>query len=95
MQERLVADGKVIYEAEVSAGIDRALTLLSEVAGLEYARFVQLVTEYDPQSLFRSSSLEKFAVPEKAESLFCYAVRRVCMSAADISEIRAASASAW
>jgi transcriptional regulator GlxA family with amidase domain len=72
VHERVVTDGKVMTGAGVSAGIDMALTLLSEVAGAEHAQFVQLMTEYDPQPPYRSGSLESApaAVREKAESLF-------------------------
>lgn len=67
-----MTDGKVMTGAGVSAGIDMALTLLSEVAGKDHARFVQLVTEYDPQPPFNSGSLATApdAVREKARSLF-------------------------
>ena len=72
LDERVVTDGKVMTGAGVSAGIDMALTLLSEVAGKDHARFVQLVTEYDPQPPFNSGSLATApdAVREKAQSLF-------------------------
>ena len=72
VDERVVTDGKIMTGAGVSAGIDMALTLLSEVAGEDHARFVQLMTEYDPQPPFNSGSLATApdAVREKAQSLF-------------------------
>jgi transcriptional regulator GlxA family with amidase domain len=72
VDERVVTDVKIMTGAGVSAGIDMALTLLSEVAGEDHARFVQLMTEYDPQPPFNSGSMATApdAVREKAQSLF-------------------------
>ncbi|WP_410638737.1 DJ-1/PfpI family protein [Amycolatopsis sp. lyj-346] len=50
--ERYVRVGKVITAAGVSAGIDMALFLASELAGEEVARAVQLAVEYDPRPPF-------------------------------------------
>ena len=70
-EERVVTDGKIMTGAGVSAGIDMGLTLLAEVAGVEHAQFVQLMTEYDPQPPFSAGSLKTApdAVREKAEAL--------------------------
>ena len=70
--ERVVTDGKIMTGAGVSAGIDMALTLLAEVAGDDHARFVQLMTEYDPQPPFDSGSLAKApdAIRDRALALF-------------------------
>ena len=72
VDERVVTDGKIMTGAGVSAGIDMALTLLSEVSGEDHAQFVQLMTEYDPQPRFDAGSLDKTpdAVRERAEGLF-------------------------
>tara|TARA_B100000676_G_scaffold258707_1_gene267271 strand:- start:19 stop:606 length:588 start_codon:yes stop_codon:yes gene_type:complete len=72
VDERVVTDGKIMTGAGVSAGIDMALTLLSEVSGEDHAQFVQLMTEYDPQPRFDAGSLDKApdAVRERAEGLF-------------------------
>ncbi|WP_214318498.1 DJ-1/PfpI family protein [Nonomuraea sediminis] len=51
-KERVVAQGKIVTAAGVSAGIDMALTLLATAAGEEKARAVQLAIEYDPQPPF-------------------------------------------
>ena len=72
VDERVVTDGKTMTGAGASAGIDMALTLLSEVAGEDHARLVQLMTEHDPQLPFNSGSpaTAPDAVREKAQSLF-------------------------
>ena len=59
VEERVVKDGKFMTGAGVSAGIDMALTLLAEISGEEHAKFVQLMTEYDPEPPFDSGSLKK------------------------------------
>lgn len=46
--ERVVRDGKYATAAGVSAGIDLALTLAVELAGLDVAAAIQLGIEYDP-----------------------------------------------
>ena len=48
-EERVVVRGKVITGAGVSAGIDMALRLAIELAGVEVAQAIQLGLEYDPQ----------------------------------------------
>lgn len=57
--ERVVIDGKYVTAAGVSSGIDMGLTLLGRIAGDEYARTVQLLTEYDPQPPYDNGSPEK------------------------------------
>jgi transcriptional regulator GlxA family with amidase domain len=47
--ERVVFDGKMVTAAGVSAGIDMALTLVTEIAGEQVAQAIQLGIEYDPQ----------------------------------------------
>ncbi|GHF92969.1 MULTISPECIES: DJ-1/PfpI family protein [Amycolatopsis] len=73
--ERYVRVGKVITAAGVSAGIDLALFLASELAGDEVARAVQLAVEYDPQPPFdagdaatASPQLKELALRLLAES---------------------------
>ncbi|MHA6804093.1 DJ-1/PfpI family protein [Salinifilum ghardaiensis] len=46
--ERVVADGKYLTAAGVSAGIDMALTLAGRLAGDAAAQRIQLGIEYDP-----------------------------------------------
>ncbi len=54
--ERVVFDGKVVTAAGVSAGIDLALTLVTELQGAETAQAIQLGIEYDPQPPHDSGS---------------------------------------
>ena len=56
VSRRVVHEGKVMTAAGVSAGIDMALLLASEIAGEEIARAIQLGIEYDPQPPFDSGS---------------------------------------
>jgi len=49
VSDRVVFDGKYVTGAGVSAGIDMALTLVTEIYGPELAQAVQLGIEYDPQ----------------------------------------------
>jgi putative intracellular protease/amidase len=60
---RVVRQGKVVTSAGVSSGIDMALTLAGMIAGDDYAKAVQLMTEYDPQPPYDAGSVEK-AGPE-------------------------------
>ncbi|MEU6295621.1 DJ-1/PfpI family protein [Streptomyces erythrochromogenes] len=57
--ERVVFDGKYVTAAGVSSGIDMGLTLLGRIAGDDFARAVQLMTEYDPQPPYDAGSPEK------------------------------------
>lgn len=45
---RWVVDGKVVTAAGVSAGIDMALWLVGQLAGVEHARWTQRAIQYDP-----------------------------------------------
>jgi cyclohexyl-isocyanide hydratase len=47
-EERVTRDGKYASAAGVSAGIDLALSLVMELAGVEVAQAIQLSIEYDP-----------------------------------------------
>lgn len=64
--ERVVVDGKVVTAAGVSAGIDMALRLATELAGAEVAQAIQLGMEYDPEPPHDSGTPEK-AAPEVLE----------------------------
>lgn len=57
--ERVVKEGKIFTAAGVSAGIDLALTMVSEMEGPERAQMIQLAIEYDPQPPFDSGHLSK------------------------------------
>jgi len=56
---RIVAQGKVVTAAGVSAGIDMALWLAAQIAGDEVAKAIQLGIEYDPQPPFDAGSTAK------------------------------------
>jgi cyclohexyl-isocyanide hydratase len=49
---RVVRDGNVITGGGVTAGIDMALTVMAEIAGVDHAQTVQLALEYDPMPPF-------------------------------------------
>lgn len=57
--ERIVHSGKIVTAAGVSAGIDLALWLASEIAGLEQAEAIQLIIEYDPHPPFDAGHMSK------------------------------------
>lgn len=57
--ERVVADGKYVTAAGVSAGIDLALRLAGQVGGPGLAQMIQLGIEYDPQPPHDSGSPAK------------------------------------
>jgi putative intracellular protease/amidase len=67
-EKRVVAQGKVITGAGVSAGIDMALTLAGLEAGEDFAKAVQLGIEYDPQPPFDCGAPSK-ATPEIVAAL--------------------------
>lgn len=56
---RIVRDGNVFTSGGVSAGIDFAFTIVSELAGPEVAEAIQLGIEYDPSPPFDSGHLDK------------------------------------
>jgi putative intracellular protease/amidase len=66
--ERIVRDGKYASAAGVSAGIDLALQLAIEIAGVQVASAIQLGIEYDPAPPLDAGS------PEKAPPLIREAV---------------------
>lgn len=59
----IVQDGEVVTAAGVSAGIDLGLHLVTELAGAERAKIIQLIIEYDPQPPHDSGHTSK-ASPE-------------------------------
>jgi transcriptional regulator GlxA family with amidase domain len=56
---RVVRDGNTISGGGVTAGIDMALTVMSEIAGAELAQAVQLAMEYAPAPPFDCGRPEK------------------------------------
>jgi putative intracellular protease/amidase len=57
--ERFVREGKIITSQGVSAGIDMALYLASQVVGVEQAKAYQLMIEYFPQPPLDYKSMEE------------------------------------
>jgi putative intracellular protease/amidase len=57
--ERVVAQGKIMTAAGVSAGIDMALTLAARECGDAVAQAIQLGIEYDPQPPFDAGAPAK------------------------------------
>ena len=58
-EERMVRAGKIVTAAGVSAGVDLALWLASEIAGQGRAEAIQLVIEYDPHPAFDAGHIGK------------------------------------
>jgi cyclohexyl-isocyanide hydratase len=58
-QGRVVRDGNVFTGGGVTAGIDFALTIVSEIAGAQVAQGIQLSIEYDPSPPFDSGTPNK------------------------------------
>jgi transcriptional regulator GlxA family with amidase domain len=50
--ERIVRDGNVITGGGVTAGIDMALAVTAQIAGVDFAQTVQLALEYAPEPPF-------------------------------------------
>jgi transcriptional regulator GlxA family with amidase domain len=67
---RVVRDGNVITGGGVTAGIDMALTVIAEIAGVDFAQTVQLGIEYAPAPPFDSGR------PESARPEIVAAARR-------------------
>ena len=59
VSDRVVADGKYVTGAGVSAGIDMALTLAGRIAGDRVAQAIQLGIEYDPRPQYDAGSPAK------------------------------------
>jgi len=57
--ERYIQEGKIITAQGVSAGIDMALFLVSQIVGLEKAKAYQLFIEYDPNPPFDAGTIRK------------------------------------
>jgi len=61
--ERFIQEGKIITAQGVSAGIDMALFLVSQIVGVEKAKAYQLFIEYDPNPPYDAGTINK-ADPE-------------------------------
>jgi len=69
VQERVVIDGKLVTGGGVTAGIDFALRLVAEMAGIEVAQSIQLDIEYNPYPPFDAGH------PDRAPAAMVRAVR--------------------
>jgi cyclohexyl-isocyanide hydratase len=74
---RVVRDGNVITGGGVTAGIDMALTVMAEIAGIDHAQAVQLALEYAPEPPFDSGR------PERARPEILAVVQRRMAAMAD------------
>ncbi|MEV0002970.1 DJ-1/PfpI family protein [Micromonospora sp. NPDC050980] len=57
--ERVVADGKYLTAAGVSAGLDMAFTLAGRIAGDAVAHTIQLAHEYEPRPPYQAGSPDR------------------------------------
>ncbi len=85
---RVVRDGDIFTGGGVTAGLDFALTVAAELAGLEFAQGLQLALEYAPSPPFNSGRPET-APPEVLETIL-RAMRREAAERA--AEARTAAA---
>jgi cyclohexyl-isocyanide hydratase len=67
---RIVRDGNVITGGGVTAGIDMALAVMAEIAGIDHAQTVQLAIEYAPEPPFDSGR------PDRARPAIVEAAQR-------------------
>ncbi len=79
---RIVRDGNVITGGGVTAGIDFALALASELSGVEAAQRIQLAVEYDPSPPFDGGSPTRAAPALVDELRALYAPRLETFAAA-------------
>lgn len=66
VKERVVRDGHTVTGGGVTAGIDFAFTVMSEIAGPIVAQTVQLGLEYDPRPPFEGGSPARASAEIKA-----------------------------
>ncbi|BAL78886.1 DJ-1/PfpI family protein [Bradyrhizobium cosmicum] len=83
VNERVVVDGRWVFAAGVTAGIDGALRLAAELRGDDAARAIQLYMQYAPEPPFDSGT------PERAPGAILDQARR---AVADITARREATA---
>src|SRR5580692_7258606 len=86
---RVVRDGNVITGGGVTAGIDMALTVVGEIAGVDFAEVVQLGIEYAPAPPFDAGR------PERARPPIVAAVQQLLNATRERREAAARQAEAW
>lgn len=79
---RVVRDGNTFTGGGVTAGIDFALTVAAEIAGVDVAQAIQLAIEYDPSPPFDSGSPERAPAIVRDRMISRYASRREAFKAA-------------
>ncbi len=80
-KQRVVRDGNIFTGGGVTAGIDFAFTLITEIAGEEFAKGLQLGLEYDPAPPFDAGSPNKATPAALARMTAFYADRGVSFRA--------------
>ncbi|MBR0896774.1 DJ-1/PfpI family protein [Bradyrhizobium tropiciagri] len=70
VDERVVVDGKWVFAAGVTAGLDAAIRLAAELRGDEVAQSITLLMEYSPEPPFKTGT------PETAPSHILEKVRQ-------------------
>jgi cyclohexyl-isocyanide hydratase len=66
---RVVRDGNVFTGGGVTAGIDFALTLVADIAGIDVAQRIQLMIEYAPAPPFDSGTPARAAMRKTREDI--------------------------
>jgi transcriptional regulator GlxA family with amidase domain len=66
--QRIVAQGKIVTAAGVSAGIDLGLWLAARLSDEATAKAIQLIIEYDPQPPFDSGHMSKASAATRASA---------------------------
>lgn len=75
-EQRVAKAGRIMTGAGVSAGIDLALTLATELAGAQVAQAIQLGIEYDPQPPYDCGAPSKAPPPVREVAATVLARRR-------------------
>ncbi len=88
--QRIVAEGRIVTAAGVSAGIDLGLWLAGQIAGPERAKVIQLSMEYDPQPPFDSGHTSKASARTRAA-----ATAEMTRELANPTQLKAASSLLW
>jgi cyclohexyl-isocyanide hydratase len=83
VNERVVVDGEMVFAAGVTAGIDGALRVASELRGEEAAQSIQLYMQYAPEPPFNSGT------PETAPAAVLEGARRAVKAITEQREITA------
>ncbi|WP_439879621.1 DJ-1/PfpI family protein [Pontibacter sp. MBLB2868] len=83
MRRRIVAEGKYLTAAGVSAGIDLGLYIAGQVFGEEEARAIQLLIEYDPAPPYHGGNFleaDKRTISLAEQKMKAYAAQELRVS---------------